>query len=178
MFTDLVQNEMVALLNQMYAEMGVDNPMSLEQLAAANPSLYAQIRAKAEESARAVLAQRQRGASPQQQPLRAPAAAARAPASYPPVASPQGMYAGHAQPDVTGRKRPGEFPHAGRQTGGYPPVAQAPQQHQHQVPYAERPIARYASRFNAPAAAPAGRARDFVDDLSPEQQAALEAAAA
>eukprot|EP01038_Epipyxis_sp_PR26KG_P007574 gene7574-10318_t len=46
-FSDLVKNEMIATLNQMYIEMNVTNPLSLDELAVANPNLYAQIEAQA-----------------------------------------------------------------------------------------------------------------------------------
>jgi hypothetical protein len=59
MFNDLVKNEMVNMLNQMFAEMRcVDTPISLEELSRVNPPLYAQIQSRAEETAQAVLAHR------------------------------------------------------------------------------------------------------------------------
>lgn len=59
MFNDLVKNEMVNMLNQMFAEMRcVDTPISLEELSRVNPPLYAQIQSRAEETAQAVLVHR------------------------------------------------------------------------------------------------------------------------
>ena len=58
MFNDLVQNEMVNLLHQMYTDMKATNRLSLEELARANPQLHSQIRDKAEESARSIMASR------------------------------------------------------------------------------------------------------------------------
>jgi hypothetical protein len=161
MFADLVQNEMVTMLNQMYAEMNVTNPMSLEQLAAANPSLHAQIRAKAEETARAVMAQRKLSASPVQAAgggggYTGPS---RGPGYYPPVASPQAVYP--AQPThaaVAGRKRAADYPdqyatqsgvYRGAPSEGFGPAGAgryppAQQQYPSQV--------QYSSRFNAPIA--------------------------
>jgi hypothetical protein len=62
-YADLIKSEMVNFLNQMYREMQVTNPLSLEELAIANPQLFAQIRHKAEENANALLAMRQRKVS-------------------------------------------------------------------------------------------------------------------
>ena len=58
MFNDLVKNEMVNMLNQLFAEMRVETPISLEELCRVNPPLYAQIQSRAEETAQAVLAHR------------------------------------------------------------------------------------------------------------------------
>lgn len=58
MFHDLVKNEMVNMLNQMYIEMNIKNPLSLDELMKANPSLYNQIQTKAEENAKQVLMKR------------------------------------------------------------------------------------------------------------------------
>jgi hypothetical protein len=57
-YLDLVKNEMINFLNQMYAEMNVQNTLSLDELALVNPSLFQQIRAKAEEKATSILATR------------------------------------------------------------------------------------------------------------------------
>ncbi len=118
MFADLVQNEMVTMLNQMYAEMGVKNPMSLEELRQKNPSLYAQIQHKAEESAELIMSKRQTTSSPVQQ--RHPVPAASTQYSQYPIPSPT-QYT-----DVTGRKRGPPYQGAS---------GQAPGQYPHQRPY-------------------------------------------
>mmetsp|Transcript_15939 Transcript_15939/g.32286 ORF Transcript_15939/g.32286 Transcript_15939/m.32286 type:complete len:916 (+) Transcript_15939:79-2826(+) len=155
MFADLVQNEMVTMLNQLYAEMNIQNPMSLDQLAAANPSLHAQIRAKAEEAARGIIARRKLSASPTLSGMIPPppmAPTMRLPASYPPVASPQPAYMAPVAGNLAGRKRTAEYqqpPNGAPYRGvsapaaaatGYPPVRQN----------------QYSNRYNT-----AGNARTF-----------------
>ena len=154
MFADLVQNEMVAMLNQMYADLGIANPMSLDQLAAVNPSLYAQIRAKAEETAHVIIAKRKLAASGDPSVPLHPANSAHQ-LNYPvPSAAP-----------TTGRKRTAEHPpsqqyqHQGYRDGpgGYPPAAtqytgahvHQQQQHQQHQPQAAAPQSQYGnSRFS------------------------------
>jgi hypothetical protein len=131
MFADLVQNEMVAMLDQMYAEMGVHNPMPLAQLRAANPGLYDQIRVKAEERASAILAQRQLSSSPQNG---AGGYNVRGQGGYGPVASPQAAYPAGAQ-----RKRQAEHPSQQQQQQWGPPA---------QYPRQDQPATQYSSRFN------------------------------
>lgn len=151
MFADLVQNEMVAMLNQMYADLGIANPMSLDQLAAVNPSLYAQIRDKAEETAHVIIAKRKLAASGDPSvPL------------HPANSAHQLNYPVPSAASTAGRKRTAEHPpsqqHQGYRDGpgGYPPAAtqytganvhQQPQQHQ---PQAAAPQSQYgsSSRFS------------------------------
>ncbi len=57
-FRDLVRNDMVAMLQQMYTEMNVTTQLSLDQLAEVNPALWDQMRIKAEDTASALLASR------------------------------------------------------------------------------------------------------------------------
>lgn len=45
---DVIRQEMGVMVNKMYQEMNITNPMTLDTLATANPTLYAQIRAQAE----------------------------------------------------------------------------------------------------------------------------------
>lgn len=58
-YADLVQSEMVNFLNQLYREMNITEPLSLQELANANPELFEKIRLQAEENANAMLAMRQ-----------------------------------------------------------------------------------------------------------------------
>jgi hypothetical protein len=53
-----IQQQMTVLLDQMYREMNVANPMSLPQLHAANPGLFDQIRAEAEKAVKVSIAAR------------------------------------------------------------------------------------------------------------------------
>lgn len=141
MFADLVHNEMVTMLNQMYAEMNVNNPLSLEELATINPSLHAQIRAKAEEAARVIMARRNQAASPvqhggaQQQQYRTGAS----PQMYPPAT------------DSVGRKRPSEFSAVGGPAHipyGRQQYAGASNPQYAQQGRAPQGQAHYSSRFN------------------------------
>mmetsp|Transcript_29458 Transcript_29458/g.65335 ORF Transcript_29458/g.65335 Transcript_29458/m.65335 type:complete len:759 (+) Transcript_29458:162-2438(+) len=92
-YSDLVKSEMVTMLNQMYAEMNVTNPLSLDELARENPDLYGLIQGKAEDNARATMARRDVTASSS----RYPAGASR----YGPQSNPQ-----H---DMAGKKRSADF---------------------------------------------------------------------
>ncbi|KAJ1410390.1 hypothetical protein B484DRAFT_482768 [Ochromonadaceae sp. CCMP2298] len=67
-YSDLVKSEMVTMLNQMYAEMNVTNPLSLDELARENPDLYGLIQGKAEDNARATMARRDVTASSSRYP--------------------------------------------------------------------------------------------------------------
>lgn len=58
-FMDLVRSEMVTILHKLFADIKAPQPMSLDEVAVANPALFAQIRANAEESAREIILARQ-----------------------------------------------------------------------------------------------------------------------
>jgi len=145
MFADLVQNEMVTMLNQMYAEMGVKNPMSLEELHQKNPSLYAQIQHKAEESAELIMSKRQSTSSPVQ---RHPAAASQY--SQYPAPSPT-QYA-----DVTGHKRgpayqgaaQGQYPHQRPYNAQTNYNDSYNDNYYHQSNYPQTQYHQYKSRYN------------------------------
>lgn len=148
MFADLVQNEMVTMLNQMYTEMGITNPMSLEELRLKNPSLFGQIQQKAEESASLIMNKRQTTSSPLQ---RHPVATAASQYSQYPVHSPSQQYAA----DVTGRKRgppyqgqyPQQRPYNTAQGANYNEPYRDNYYHQTN-PYPQAQYHQYKSRFN------------------------------
>jgi hypothetical protein len=50
-FQDFVRNEMNSILNQMYSDMKVTNPLTIDEIAVQNPQLFANLKLKAEESA-------------------------------------------------------------------------------------------------------------------------------
>lgn len=54
-FDDLVRMEMERMLNQMYSEMGVTDPMTIVELADANPALYQQMKLTSEETVKETL---------------------------------------------------------------------------------------------------------------------------
>ena len=60
---ELILVEMNNILQQMYIDMNVSNPLSLDQIAIANPTLYAQLRSQAEANFQAVIGN---NANPQQ----------------------------------------------------------------------------------------------------------------
>lgn len=75
MFADLVRNDMISMLHQMYADMGIPKAqqISLDGLATANPDLWGQLRAKAEDNAALLMSRRKSQSSvgnynPRQQP--------------------------------------------------------------------------------------------------------------
>lgn len=120
-FVDLVKSEMVTLLHKLCAEINVPNPLSLDELAVANPALFAQLRANAEIAVSEILSQRHMSALPPQ--LSVPLAA--------PVFQQQ-----QQQQQGWNRKRPLDNPQPQR---SYP-------QHQQQQ---QRGDSRYSNRFNA-----------------------------
>ena len=82
LFREIVQNEMFAMVSRMYAEMNVSRPLSLDELAVANPSLFTQIRYNAEEAAKAIIL------NTNQLPTGMPPVSSMAPSShYKPIAS-------------------------------------------------------------------------------------------
>lgn len=62
-FQDLVGNEMINLLNQLYSDLHVNERMSLEEIARENPALYNQIKQTAETNAEEILLKRARNPS-------------------------------------------------------------------------------------------------------------------
>lgn len=65
-FQFAVNNEMIAILNELYSTMNVSNPLTLEDIQRTNPQLFNQIRQEAEVKAREMLSSR--SAVPQSAP--------------------------------------------------------------------------------------------------------------